>query len=720
MSDSTINIRDDNKKRLMRVGLLAIVGVALNMGGSFLSGVLGLPIYLDSIGTVLCAVWSGYLPGIAVGFVTNFIKSFTDDTAIYYGTLNVLIAVVAAFLAKRDYFKKIYRLPVAALGLAVIGGGLGSLLTWFLYGFAQEGVSTGLAVYFHYVVGLGRFPAQFSADFLLDVVDKLITVLIVFLLERFVPRDFSKGFRFAGWQQKPLTDEERESVGRGGVRTISLGTKIIIMLLVAGMALGLAAVLISYYIFKGTNEQSYARLGTGVAAMVASAIDPEMVDEYLEKGSEADGYTDVVKTLSDIQENVPEVEYIYAYKFDEEGCHTVFDLDLLDNENMGAGYVESYDESFDNLKSDLIAGKSIEPIITNDKFGYLLTAYIPVYNDAGECVCYGCADIQMKELRAEEYRFFARLLALFLGFFTMILACGLWLAKYNIVLPVNTMADAVLDFAQDSEERRRASMKRIHELSISTGDEVENLYHAFEKMGEESIRYVDDISGKAEQIRKMQNGLILVLADMVESRDLCTGQHIRKTAAYTRVIMDQMRREGMYPDILTDEFMDDVVNSAPLHDIGKIKVPDAVLNKPGRLTDEEFDIMKTHTTEGGEILTRAIEMVPGSDYLNEARRLASCHHERWDGKGYPAGIAGDEIPLSARIMAVADVFDALVSKRSYKEGFPLEKAFKIIEEGAGTQFDPDVAKAFLDAREEAAEIAENFNARAFEEEMYGL
>ena len=130
--------------------------------------------------------------------------------------------------------------------------------------------------------------------------------------------------------------------------------------------------------------------------------------------------------------------------------------------------------------------------------------------------------------------------------------------------------------------------------------------------------------------------------------------------------------------------------------------------------------MKTHASEGGEILTRAIEMVPGSDYLNEARRLASFHHERWDGKGYPTGISGEDIPLSARIMAVADVFDALVSKRSYKEGFPIEKAFDIIREGAGTQFDPDVAKAFLDAREEATEIAEHFNEKAFEEEMYGL
>ncbi|MBO4385378.1 MAG: HD domain-containing protein [Clostridia bacterium] len=208
-------------------------------------------------------------------------------------------------------------------------------------------------------------------------------------------------------------------------------------------------------------------------------------------------------------------------------------------------------------------------------------------------------------------------------------------------------------------------------------------------------------------IERLQDGLILVMADLVESRDKCTGDHVRKTAEYTRIIMEQMRKDCSYPDELTDEFIEDVVRSAPLHDVGKIQVSDAILNKPGRLTPEEFEEIKSHTTAGRDILTEAIDMVSEerSGYLLEARNLAYCHHEKWNGTGYPQGLAGEKIPLSARIMAVADVFDALVSKRSYKEGLPIEKATEIIREGIGTHFDPLVAEAFLKAGAEVRAVA---------------
>ena len=211
---------------------------------------------------------------------------------------------------------------------------------------------------------------------------------------------------------------------------------------------------------------------------------------------------------------------------------------------------------------------------------------------------------------------------------------------------------------------------------------------------------------QSQSIDRMQNGLVLVLADLVESRDQCTGDHVQKTSDYTRIVMEQMRRDGSYTDQLTDDFMEDVVRSAPLHDIGKIRVPDAILNKPGKLTPEEFEEIKQHTTAGRDIITRAIDMVAEetSGYLNEARNLAYCHHEKWNGTGYPQGLAGEEIPLSARIMAVADVFDALVSKRSYKDEYPFETAMNIIREGSGTHFDPKVADAFVRAEDEVRRV----------------
>ena len=302
-----------------------------------------------------------------------------------------------------------------------------------------------------------------------------------------------------------------------------------------------------------------------------------------------------------------------------------------------------------------------------------------------------------------------KLVSLFLGFFIFVIALGLWLSEYNIILPVNTMAVSASAFAYDSEEALEENVERIKRLQIHTGDEIENMYQAFYKTTENSVEYLNELHTKTETIAEMQNALIMVLADMVENRDENTGDHVRKTAAYTRIIMDKLLEMNCYVDQLTPQFIYDVEHSAPLHDVGKIQVSDTILNKPGKLTDEEFAIMKTHTTAGAEILDQVIEKVPESGYLTEAKNLAEFHHEKWNGKGYPHGLKGEDIPLSARIMAVADVFDALVSERIYKKAFPFEKAMNIIKEDAGTHFDPNVAEAFIQSADRVREVMDYFN-----------
>ena len=268
------------------------------------------------------------------------------------------------------------------------------------------------------------------------------------------------------------------------------------------------------------------------------------------------------------------------------------------------------------------------------------------------------------------------------------------------------MSIATGRFANDSGAALEEAVEGIRELDIQTGDEIENLYHSVTKTTEDMVSAIENEEHQKQVITKMQNGLILVLADMVESRDECTGQHVRKTAAYTDVIMRELKKEGVYTDQLTDEFISDVFNSAPLHDIGKIKVSDMILNKPGKLTDEEFEVMKTHTTAGSEVIEHAMRLVSEKDsaYLKEANNLALYHHEKWNGCGYPTGLKGEEIPLSARIMAVADVFDALVSVRSYKKSFSFEEAMDIIKNGSGSHFDPAIVTAFVNASDEVRRI----------------
>ena len=204
--------------------------------------------------------------------------------------------------------------------------------------------------------------------------------------------------------------------------------------------------------------------------------------------------------------------------------------------------------------------------------------------------------------------------------------------------------------------------------------------------------------------QEIQEKIIFSLSNIIESRDQITGDHIHNTSEYVAFIADKLLKKGAFPDILTPEYADLAVKAAPLHDVGKIRVSDTILCKPGRLTPDEFEKIKYHTDYGKEIMAEIIGDIEDSDYLEIASEMAFSHHERYDGKGYPLGLGDDRIPLCARIMAVADVLDALLSKRHYKDAYSLEKTKEIMSEEFGKQFDPVVLSALIDNWDEFAEL----------------
>ncbi|MBQ2575974.1 MAG: HD domain-containing protein [Lachnospiraceae bacterium] len=204
------------------------------------------------------------------------------------------------------------------------------------------------------------------------------------------------------------------------------------------------------------------------------------------------------------------------------------------------------------------------------------------------------------------------------------------------------------------------------------------------------------VEQKTEHIVRMHDNLIMSLAMMVESRDNSTGGHIKRTSEGVRILVEEIQKEGRMS--LSEEFCRDVIKAAPMHDLGKIAVDDAILRKPGRFTEEEYEKMKEHAAEGAKVIHRILLDTEDVSFKTVAENVAHYHHERWDGCGYPEGKRGEEIPFEARIMAVADVYDALVSKRVYKEAFDFEKANAIILEGMGSQFDPDLAEVYRKAR----------------------
>ena len=207
-----------------------------------------------------------------------------------------------------------------------------------------------------------------------------------------------------------------------------------------------------------------------------------------------------------------------------------------------------------------------------------------------------------------------------------------------------------------------------------------------------------EVAEKTEHIEQIQRQIVLGMANMVENRDSNTGGHVRRTSDIIQIIVEEIQAQGRID--LDDEMARDIVRAAPMHDLGKISIDSSILNKPGELTDEEYEIMKTHSTMSGQMVLILLDGVEEEHFVKTAYHVARFHHERWDGRGYPEGLVGEMIPLEARIMAVADVYDALVSARSYKDSLGFEEASEIMCEGMGTQFDPNMREVFLGCKEE--------------------
>jgi putative two-component system response regulator len=247
---------------------------------------------------------------------------------------------------------------------------------------------------------------------------------------------------------------------------------------------------------------------------------------------------------------------------------------------------------------------------------------------------------------------------------------------------------------------------------IKTHLEIEELIH-------ERTSMLQQRTGK---LQRLQNSMVSILANMVESRDKYTGRHIERTTKYIKILLNAMLSRGVYADEIMhwnfeevvssarlhdigeifvanekDPYnLETVISSARLHDIGKITISDLILNKPDKLTAEEYELMKSHAIEGEKIINSIITESGNEAFLQNAKLFAGCHHEKWDGTGYPRGLKGEEIPLQGRIMAVVDVYDALISDRSYKSAFTHERAVEIIKESSGSHFDPKIVDVFLE------------------------
>lgn len=221
------------------------------------------------------------------------------------------------------------------------------------------------------------------------------------------------------------------------------------------------------------------------------------------------------------------------------------------------------------------------------------------------------------------------------------------------------------------------------------------------------IEKTDEIKEQNKKIIYIQEQTIYGMANLIESRDSDTGEHVKRTSLYVELLGKAAKEAGYHKEIITDGYIELLKKAAPMHDIGKIAVSDSILKKPGKLTEEEFKKIQNHTIAGEKIIREVLSGIESEDYVKIAADIAVSHHERWDGNGYPYKLKGEEIPLEARIMAIADVFDALVSPRCYKDPFSTDEAFEIISLSRGTHFDPVLTDLFISKKDEVIKIFEN-------------
>ena len=396
-----------------------------------------------------------------------------------------------------------------------------------------------------------------------------------------------------------------------------------------------AIIITSVTLFSGATREYRTETLIKTAKLAASFIDGDRIDGWLADGADEE-YLETAGRLQSVLYNTPFLQYLYVYQIREDGCHVVFDFDSpSDNPDDGLpditasamGEVVGFDESFSDFIPTLLSGGELDVIESDDTYGWLLTKYEPVYDAAGKCTAYVGVDISMEGIREYNEVFQRWIIGISAVFLTGIILIGFFSSKSTL----------------------RATER-------------------------------DEFIQQQQRDKRLLREVIEAFAKVIDLKDPYTQGHSFRVASYTEILALELGYD--------DETIENYYNIALMHDIGKIGIPDSVLNKQGKLTDEEFSIIKSHTVKGYEAL-KDISLMP------EIAVGAQSHHERPDGKGYPYGLSGDDIPRIAQIIAVADSFDAMYSSRPYRSRMNFEKTVSIIRDGSGTQFEPDVVDAFL-------------------------
>ena len=611
-------------KTFLKLLVFCSPGIIFNVIGVAVMNHFDLPIYLDTVGTIFFAAAGGYLPGITVGFFTNLCGMYFDSEEVFYGVVSVLIAALTAFLAKKGYYEKfpkvLWAIPATVLLTSISGAFIEDMLR--------------LVNSFESMNSLSKIWEHFLQHFSVELPDKFLAILIAFVALKFTPLKVKEKLQSLSKMQSPVSSEMNSAINTNSKFISSLRTKLLFHLMMITLFVAVSISAISYAIYRDSMVEDRKKIADGIVSMVVNEIDPKRVDEFLEKGYRAEGYIDVERKLYRIRASNSDIKFLYVYKIMNDGCHVVFDLDTAAIKASEPGSVEEFDESFEPLLDDLFAGRPIRPIENDDKYGYLLTIYKPVYNSVGQCVAYAGIDFSMDLINDYGRMFITKVIALFSGALIFLFAIVLAFVENNIILPVNTMAYCARNFAYDSEEAREKNIERIKSLDIKTYDEIENLYSAFLKTTSDSMHYFENLKRSKIQLAVM---------DELAHTDSLTGLK-NKTAYAERTAKfdaDIAAGKAAFAVIMVDVNFLKRVNDTYGHEYGNIYLINA-----GKLACSVFGEDKVYRIGGDEfvVVLDGDEVSACERYVKSLRQMikklqADKKLEPWEKVSAAVGVA---------------------------------------------------------------------------------
>lgn len=681
-----------------------VVSVLVNIVLHSLVDYFNLPLYLNTLGTIFTAATCGYLPALFVAFFTDLVGAIGNPIMLYHGSIQIIIALSAGMLSRMGFFKKPWKILVSITSFAIVGGCLWFLVDFIITGFHLANTATTTLAQSFMDKGLSFVSAELIANFIYNFADKVIIMVPLTIVLRLLPNRILKIYPFgylyakANGHYVPIKRTHHLFVDFHSLKIRIIGGVAVML-----SALGILATVVGTTIYQNSLFSLLTDEANNVLNTCSSVVDPDEIHGYLILGDQTASYIETENELSAIRTNFADiVDYVYVYKIESDGVHVIFDIDTPTTQGEELGTVIDFEKAFIPYVDTLIEGGTIPPLTTNDTYGWLYTVYRPIFTSDGLYAAHIGVDIGMTTIMREIYPFVIEMISVVFAVVIIFIAIAMSYFQKTLVDPLSKLAKAMTSYVDNIDAKNSA--ETIRQLDIHSRDEIEALYKAIFQTTEGIDLYITEINRQNKYIGTLQDNIIVSFAEMVENRDATTGSHVYRTALYVQTIAEEMLKEGSYPNLLTESFVKEITKSAPLHDIGKIKIPDSILDKPGKLTPEERKIMETHTTEGAAIIASALQGIEGTNYLTTAQDIAQSHHEWFNGNGYPNHLAGQDILISARIMAVADVYDALVSKRPYKDPFPVSMAAAIIKEGSGIQFDPLVVQAFFAALETITKV----------------